>query len=166
MKRFYVFAFCVFFFVGALLLAFDVKIASGLSMLPSISDDEILVVFKLAYGLRLPFMQKYLLSWNIPKKRDVVIFRVDGRNVVKRVAFTSGEKICCKEINSTKYLILDEKLIELDGEEFRNICGNSFETLVPERFFLALGDNLRLSEDSRHYGFVSEESVLGKVLCK
>ncbi|MEL3908788.1 MAG: signal peptidase I [Treponemataceae bacterium] len=166
MKRSRIVAFCVLFVIGALILAFDVKVASGLSMSPTIKDSEVLLIFKLAYGLKLPFAKKYLLTWNAPKKQDAVIFRIDGRNVVKRVALASGEKINCKEINSNKYLLLDEKLIKLSGEEFRNICGNSFETWVPEKTFLALGDNLSLSEDSRHYGFVPEESVLGKVLCK
>ena len=37
---------------------------------------------------------------------------------------------------------------------------------VPQGMVLAIGDNAEVSIDSRNYGFVSEENVLGRVFAK
>lgn len=79
---------------GALCLAlflklflFDFMITEGQSMTPAIQPGSILVVHKLAYGLRLPGAETYLLWWTAPKPGDVVVFYTPGRDIaVKRCA--------------------------------------------------------------------------------
>ena len=36
--------------------------------------------------------------------------------------------------------------------------------VVKNNYYFALGDNRHLSLDSRHYGFVSEDKIIGKIV--
>lgn len=152
--------------IACFALFFEVKTVNGVSMYPAIRDGERILIFKFAYGLKLPFVESYILRWTVPKKGDTVIFRIDGRTVIKRVYAVAGEKIPYMDDAGKKYLTVSSEQIALTSEEFRTLCGNGSKAEVPANMFLALGDNFAFSEDSRHYGFVSYESVLGKVVCK
>ncbi|MDR1956615.1 MAG: signal peptidase I [Treponema sp.] len=69
------------------LFLFDFMITEGQSMTPALKPGSILVVNKLAYGLRFPWSDRYLLWWGMPKQGDVVIFYTPSRDlVVKRCA--------------------------------------------------------------------------------
>jgi signal peptidase I len=106
------------------LFLFDFMIAEGQSMVPAIRNGAVLVVNKLAYGLRLPFTPGFLLRWSLPKEGDVVVFYSPrGDLAVKRCTGIPGEGL----------------------------------------FFLR-GDNSRDSYDSRSYGPVPADRIIGKVL--
>src|ERR1043165_3756781 len=49
-------------------------IPSG-SMIPTLRIHDHILVNKFAYGLRLPFQQKYLVRWSLPNRGDIVVFR-------------------------------------------------------------------------------------------
>ncbi|MHB9293127.1 putative signal peptidase I [Hollandina sp. SP2] len=67
------------------LFLFDFMITEGQSMVPAIKPGSILVVNKLAYGLRFPWAEDYLVWWSLPKPGDVVIFYTPCREIaVKR----------------------------------------------------------------------------------
>ncbi|MDR3020404.1 MAG: signal peptidase I [Treponema sp.] len=103
---------------------FDFIIAQGNSMEPAIHNGTVLVVSKLRYGLRLPWLQKYLIRWALPKTGEVVVFYTPtGELAVKR----------CVSLNEWG------------------------------RFY-AEGDNRNSSYDSRSYGPVSADNIIGKVL--
>jgi len=106
------------------LFFFDFMVAQGHSMEPSIKNGAVLVISRLRYGLRLPWMQNYLLRWSLPKIGEVVVFYTpSGELAVKRCAGISEES-----------------------------------------GFFAEGDNVSVSYDSRSYGPVSADNVIGKVL--
>jgi signal peptidase I len=66
---------------------FDFMITEGQSMMPTIKPGSVLMVNKLAYGLRLPWSEDYLVWWAMPKQGDVVIFYTPTREIaVKRCA--------------------------------------------------------------------------------
>jgi signal peptidase I len=117
----------LFAFLAALVMKvflFDFMIADGRSMVPAIYPGTVLVVNRLAYGIRLPGTRKYLLRWSPPKTGDVVIFLTpQGELAVKR-------------------------------------CG----TVMGNDNFFALGDNSLESYDSRSYGPIPADSVMGKVI--
>ncbi|MDR1287311.1 MAG: S26 family signal peptidase [Treponema sp.] len=116
--------FCAFILGGVLkFFVFDLMIAEGKSMEPSIRTGTVLVVNRLVYGFRFPWMKTYLVRWALPRPGDVVIFHAPGSGVaVKR----------CVEI--------------------------------AEGHFMALGDNGPLSFDSRSYGPVPVDCIIGKAL--
>ncbi|MDR2052532.1 MAG: signal peptidase I [Treponema sp.] len=106
---------------------FDFLIADGRSMQPAIRSGTVLVVNRLAYGLRLPGTEKYLLRWSLPRTGDVVVFITpQGSVAVKRC-------------------------VELPGSP-----------AAPR--FIALGDNSLDSYDSRSYGPVAADRIVGKVI--
>ena len=49
------------------------KIPSG-SMIPTLEIGDHILVNKLAYGLRMPFLERYLAQYATPKRGDVVVF--------------------------------------------------------------------------------------------
>jgi signal peptidase I len=75
-------------FIAAVLiktLFFDFVIVRGRSMLPAVMPGTVLCVNRLAYGLRLPGRDTYLLRWALPREGDIVVFRTpEGSLAVKR----------------------------------------------------------------------------------
>ncbi|HNX73155.1 MAG TPA: signal peptidase I [Spirochaetales bacterium] len=64
----------------------DVAQVHGKSMLPSLVEGDIVLVFKAAYGLRNPF-GGYLILWRMPRNRDIVVAFKPGSEstIIKRV---------------------------------------------------------------------------------
>jgi signal peptidase I len=116
------------FFTAVILKAFvfDFMIAEGHSMTPAIPSGSVFLVSRLAYGLRLPWKDRYLLRWANPHVGEVIVFYTpQGSTAVKRCAALTGRDT-----------------------------------------FIALGDNGTASLDSRSYGPVSFDHIIGKVLGK
>lgn len=71
------------------------------SMLPTIKLKDHVLVNKLSYGLMLPFSGTQILSWDEPKRGDIVLFEspmdrtTDGKSVtfVKRVIGVAGDTV-------------------------------------------------------------------------
>jgi len=102
---------------------FDFMIAEGRSMIPTVNPGTMLVINRLAYGLRLPGQGRYILRWAEPEEGDLVVFYTPlGEIAVKR-------------------------------------CG-----LPQDGYFYALGDNSSQSYDSRFYGPVRLDSIIGRVM--
>lgn len=114
-------------FLAAVVLkmfVFDFMIAYGSSMEPAIQNGAVLVINRLAYGLRLPWQQRYLIRWAEPRVGDVLVF------------FTPTGELAVK------------RCIALTG------YGS----------FIAGGDNELASFDSRSYGPVPFDNIIGRVL--
>ncbi len=142
------------------LCVFDVLLVSGPSMLPTFPHGTRLVEFKLAWGVPVPFTNSYLFRWGEPKEGDVVIYPWLGRHVVKRCVATGGTPLVFSEESGYSVLI-GETWIPLSREQFQKLkCSDR----VPEKMIFALGDNMAESRDSRDYGFVSIDSIRGKVV--
>src|SRR3954471_5088979 len=65
------------------------------SMKPTILEGDRIFVNKLAYDLKMPFLDQPLLEWSDPKREDIVVFRspIDGTLFVKRVVGLPGDRI-------------------------------------------------------------------------
>ena len=65
------------------------------SMAPTIVPVEMVLVNKLAYGLRLPFSTRFLARWDEPRRGDVVVFfsPADEVRLVKRVIGLPGDVV-------------------------------------------------------------------------
>lgn len=141
----------------------DLAVVDGRSMLPRYRDGDVVAVLRCAYGLRAPFglggARAYLLRWGQPAVGDIVAARSpsDGRSVVKRVAVRGP-------------LCLEGRDGHLRGGGFdlsldpgaAAVIGRMVE--LPASTVFLLGDNLPESVDSRSYGPVSDEAVVGRIL--
>lgn len=71
------------------------KIPSS-SMVPAVQVGDHILVSKLAYGLRLPFLNRFLVRWSEPRRGDVVVFanpREPGKDYIKRVIGLPGDVV-------------------------------------------------------------------------
>ena len=133
-------------------LLFDFVIVNGRSMLPAIRPGRVLLVNRLAYGLRLPGTDTYLVRWRLPREGDVVIFITpEGSTAVKRcgvVALKDGAVI-----GATPPLVATPLPMAMPSER-----------ASPAWTFFARGDNDLESYDSRSYGPVPADRIVGKVV--
>jgi signal peptidase I len=107
------------------------------SMIPTILEGDRIFVDRRAYDLRVPFTEQRVTTYADPKRGDIVVFTspVDGRLLVKRVA-------------------------GVPGDEVRDIHG--YRKVVPARHYFMAGDNEANSFDSRYWGCVPRERILGR----
>ena len=144
------------------LFVFDINKVSGPSMEPTIKDGDTIIINKLAYGIPKPFGDFLLCSWKEPKKGDIVLYIHNNKPVIKRVVAIANEKLEYS-LNNGYSVSIGDLVIPLTEAQYHRIKYNSF---VPENTVFCVGDNYSESVDSRDYGFVIIESVIGKVLCR
>ena len=147
------------------------------SMEATLFPKDRLVVNKLVYahvdseivdGLA-PFVdiwddQEALFPFHPPSRGDVIVFRYPkdpSRDFVKRVIGLPGETV---EIHRGDVKIDGEALDEPYLEE-RDLSSLG-PTLVPPESYFVMGDNRDGSSDSRHWGTVPLENIVGKVLVR
>jgi signal peptidase I len=119
-------------------------LVNGASMEPSLYNNEVLILNKLKSNIK---------DFN---RFDIIVFKYNGENLIKRVIAFPGEKI---EYKNNKLYINDEEIIT--KENFEKTEDFSFE--VPENSVFVLGDNRDDSKDSRYFGSVNEENIIGKI---
>lgn len=160
----------------ALVLAFGIRYflispvtVNGASMNPTLHDGEHLFINKVSD----------------PKRFDIIVFPApdeENAEYIKRVIGLPGDKVEYKEdqlyINDKKY---DEPYLDSEKDALKSgyltmdangdpnftmaeIKGSNGSLIVPEGQLFVLGDNRQVSKDSRYIGFISQESVLGKVI--
>ncbi|GHE79062.1 signal peptidase I [Thalassotalea profundi] len=158
------------------------------SMMPTIEVGDRITVNKMAYDLRLPFTHMSLISIGEPKRNDIIVFnsKAADMRLIKRVVALPGDHVSMRNeiltINgvTASYQPLDqsvnsessaEKVIERIHNNVRNIqvdksrsssLANFSTVTVPKDHYLVLGDNRRNSSDSRVYGFVPRQELLGR----
>lgn len=130
----------------------------GASMDPSFYDGEYLVIEELSYTLGL----------RAPHRGDVIVFRYPldrSQHYIKRIVGLPGEHIVIRQgvvtvINEEfpKGFRLDEASYLAVGE---NTDGTTDTLLGPNEYFV-LGDNRDRSSDSRAWGAVPKELIVGR----
>lgn len=147
------------------------KIPSG-SMLPTLLIGDHLLVNKFIYGIRVPFSGKVLVPLKDPKSGDIIVFKFPkDRSIdyIKRVVGVPGDKIEVKN----KKVYRNDKLAEDPFAHFTSTTilpgsvspkDNFGPITVPEGKYFVMGDNRDNSSDSRFWGFVETDDVLGKAM--
>ncbi len=141
---------------------FDFIHVSGPSMNPTLAHGTFAFEFKLAWGIPVPFMNAYLVRWAKPRPGDIVIYPWLDRYVVKRCAAIEGSPLVFSADNGYSVLT-GGRSVPLTEAQYQKLKSAKE---VPEGMIFALGDNMAESRDSREYGFVSLDSIRGKILWK
>jgi signal peptidase I len=170
-------ALLIFVLVRSFVLNFKVD---GRSMQPSFQNGEMLLVNRNAYGALdtwdfidwLPFMDERegftIIDFGAPERGDVVVFTPpapgDDKPYIKRVIGLPGDTVEVRDehvyVNGT---MLDEEYI--GGKP--SVCQANWEYCntpveVPEGSVFVMGDNRNNSEDSRYFGPVTNDRIIGK----
>lgn len=160
----------VFFAVRLVIQNFRVE---GQSMAPSLESGQYLLINKIVYTrLDLHAIDRLIPVLNFadgdgsgylfqpPNHGDIVVFhfpRGPRRDSIKRVIAVPGDVV---EVRSGTVFLngepLQEPYIRYQGDYTFG------PAVVPPHHYFVLGDNRPLSHDSRAWGFVPEENIIGK----
>jgi signal peptidase I len=130
---------------------FQVARVEGLSMAPTLADQDRLIVNKLAYRIGEPHIGDIVLLY-YPLNPE--------KSFVKGVIAEEGDQVRV-----------------VDGRVFRNdvpmddaFVPSEYRShddwgpqVVPEGYYFVMGDHRNNSSDSRHWGFVPKKYIIGKV---
>jgi signal peptidase I len=166
------------------------QIPSG-SMIPTLEVGDFILVNKYHYGLRLPVTGTKIMENNEPQRGEVMVFIPphDHRYFIKRVIGLPGDRIDYENnqlsVNGEEVSIEMISEIQIDtaigmrrGMLFQEQLGvgnhraqvvtdgnrnaNRTTWTVPAGHFFMMGDNRDNSADSRVWGPVPEENIVGK----
>lgn len=138
--------------LAALATAFFMRMpqVSGLSMEPNIASGEIVLIDTISYRL------------HPPRRGDIIAFHHNTpapEVFIKRVIGLPGDRI---RIDAGRVV---RNGVVVDEPYVRYADARSFpEVTVPPGDLYVLGDNRVASDDSRFWGFVPENQIMGKAL--
>lgn len=146
-------------FVVIYLFLFQPHQVKGASMEQNFHDGEYILTDKVSYRLRLP------------QRGDVVIFKAPRNpelDYIKRIIGLPGEKI---KIHAGSIFIDGDKLEENYLPETIVISGGLFlpkdkEVEIPNNSYFVLGDNRSHSSDSREWGPILRNDIIGKAFLR
>jgi signal peptidase I len=160
------------------------------SMVPTLKVGDYILVNKWIYGVRLPVLHTKIIDVSLPERGDVMVFypphqdryfikRVIGLpgdkvNLIKGQLFINGEKMAQKayidEPAAPRSVLMMEDLGSTEHlMQRRNLptrLSLNFSTTVPTGHYFMMGDNRDNSSDSRVWGPVPENRIVGKAFAR
>lgn len=139
------------FFIALFVVSFEQVI--GPSMEGTLDAGDVTIVNKLVYKFR------------IIKRNEIVSINQKDKIMVKRVIGLPGEHIEYKDnklyVNGSLVL---ENNISVETKDFK-LEDIGYET-IPKDMYFVLGDNRTNSSDSREFGLVKKDEIIGKIVMR
>jgi signal peptidase I len=124
----------------------------GTSMLPGLEDQERI------------FINKFVYRWEPISRGDIVVFRFPrdtSKSYIKRVVGLPGDRVVIDKgrvyVNG---FLVREPYVPAQFADVRSMP----EMVVPAGRYFVLGDHRSMSSDSREFGAVEQENVIGKAV--
>ena len=160
------------------------------SMVPTLKVGDFILVNKWTYGIRLPVLRTKIIELNSPERGDVMVFfppheeryfikRIIGLpgdeiHVLDGVLYINGDKMSQKvldgEIPAPRSVVMTEDLYGLEHAMQKRILptrlSQNFTAVVPQGHYFMRGDNRDNSSDSRVWGPVPEQRIVGKAFAR
>ena len=162
----------------------DWSVVPSGSMEPTILPGDYLWIDKTSFGPTIPFLNKQIVTWGRPSRGDVITFvpphtddlyvkrviaipgdtiriegvkvYINGKQLEQRLAKTKSTDIIGKETIEGK-----DHAFKLSRDLKISYIGQSIK--IPEGKYFVMGDHRNNSADSRYWGFVDQERIMGKV---
>jgi signal peptidase I len=162
------------------------------SMIPTLNVGDFIVVNKYAYGVRLPVTGTKVINIGEPKRGDIMVFIPphDPNYFIKRVIGMPGDHVRYSDkiiyINGEALLqdnpvLLEEQGIIHSQEAIGGVTHDIYTAasqrfnrayewmpaegiIIPQGHYFMMGDNRDNSSDSRTWGPVSEDKIVGKAV--
>ncbi len=162
------------------------------SMMPTLLRGDFILVNKYDYGIRLPVLNTKVFGNGRPERGDVVVFRYPEDPAIpfiKRVVGVPGDRLQYKDkhlVINGEEIALDLKAVyhsdgvgsrengsylleEQLGEQKHEVLINplqrasvEIDRMIPDGHYFVLGDNRDNSRDSRYWGLVPDENLVGR----
>jgi signal peptidase I len=156
------------------------------SMVPTLEVGDYILVNKFTYGIRLPVLRTKVIDLGEPERGDVMVFFPPHMNktyYIKRVIGVPGDQVTYR--NKRLYVngepVPEEPLAVVPGARSRQRVSlaafggrnhlvqadltrpaRDFSITVRPGHYFMMGDNRDNSSDSRVWGQVSEQDIVGK----
>ncbi len=167
------------------------RIPTG-SLEPTLLIGDFILVNKFAYGIRLPVMHRKISPVGDIKRGDIIVFRFPPNpsvDYIKRVIGVPGDHISyVNKVLTVNGQVMPQTLmgqetdrgedgsvwtVEKKQENFFGIQHFIYDVpdrpsddfknvVVPPGEYFAMGDNRDDSADSRYWGFVPDQNIIGK----
>lgn len=134
-------------------------IVSGASMSPTFETGQYLIIDQLSY------------EFEEVKRGDVIIFKFpqdESKFFIKRVIGLPGEvvelkgnTVSVRSKDSTDTLLLEETYVSTE-----NTRNDSLTTILRDDEYFVMGDNRRASADSRLWGPLQEDLIIGRAFIR
>lgn len=167
------------------------RIPTG-SLEPSLLIGDFILLNKYDYGVRLPVVHKKIMNVGMPQRGDIMVFywppnpayyfikRVIGLpgdhvSYINKELTINGQKIPQVALPSSPAFPDSENGAEVREENLFGVKHKIYihpernsrdyqDMIVPSGMYFVMGDNRDLSADSRYFGFVPEENIVGKAI--
>ena len=147
----YLIVIAIVFFIALFVVSFEQVI--GPSMEGTLNAGDVTIVNKLVYKFR------------TIKRNEIVSINQKDKIMVKRVIGLPGEHIEYKDnklyVNGSLVL---ENNISVETKDFK-LEDIGYET-IPKDMYFVLGDNRTNSSDSREFGLVKKDEIIGKIVMR
>jgi len=160
------------------------RIPSG-SMLPTLEAGDFILVNKFGYGLRLPVVHTLIAPVGDPDRGDVAVFRYPvepAQDYIKRIIGLPGDTVSYqnKRLTINGEVLPTERLgdwgedasfalirEQIDGDWHQALVNRQspargFSYTVPAGEYFVMGDNRDRSSDSRFWGPVPRDHLVGR----
>jgi signal peptidase I len=163
------------------------------SMIPTLEVGDFILVNKYAYGVRLPVIGTKIMDVEDPKRGEVMVFIPphEDKYYIKRVIGLPGDSVRYEDkhlyINGelidkdyVRDIEVETGIGPLSGTLYTETLGDVAHAaqhidavgqrrarttwVIPNGHYFMMGDNRDNSADSREWGTVSEENIVGKAI--
>ena len=119
---------------------------SGASMEPTLQNNNVLL------------LEKYNKSY---ERFDVVVLNLNGEKIIKRIIGLPGEYISYKDNILFVNHVQTEDVGNIPKTADFELSDFGYD-VIPEDYYFVLGDNRVNSSDSRVFGLVHKDDIIGK----
>jgi signal peptidase I len=167
-------------------LVYDYSAVPSGSMEPTLYAGDLLAVNKMAYQSKIPPFHTPLVTWSDPKVGDVIVFlspMEPNKHYIKRVIAGPNDRVVYKNkkyyVNGKEAQQFDETpsyeegWLEKAKEDLNGVIHgiqlnqiiyqrDEMEVTVPKDHYFVSGDNRDHSYDSRYFGPIHKDAIVGK----